>query len=548
MKHEFSAQQRASTRQKLKQEHFDLVVIGGGITGAGIIRDAVMRGLKVALIERDDFASGTSSKSSKLVHGGLRYLERFHVALTRESCHERELLLRLNPHLVRAMPFLFPIYRDGRLHPVFIRMGLRFYEFLAGGSAIPHRMLHPNELPELAPTLRTDDLRRAALYYDSTVDDARLVMENIIDAVQRGGLALNYAEVTDFISKDGQICGVKVKDQESADRFEISADQVVNASGIDVDRLRSKLCRLEHSELRASKGVHLVLAQKKLPLKVTTAFLNRADGRLMFAIPWNDVVLVGTTDTFEEADVRSTDSADLDYVLQALNNTYTQGDKITADDVISSIAGVRTLIVPGRGEMDASAVSREHAIYKDDNGLISIAGGKLTTHRIMAQDIVDELVRRLPDAKRSAINPCGTMEEPLSPTVQVELLEQSLRQRFHFTPAIAAQLVRSYGSRVEQVLKCARQDPSLFAPIVPGGNYLRAEIPYLCQHECVLHLDDLLGRRIRLALWVQGQALPQIEAIAALAGESLGWDQIRRDEEIKRYKNYVQEQARPHVD
>lgn len=542
----FSAQQRPQINQKLAQQHFDLVVIGGGITGAGIFRDATLRGLKVALVEAGDFASGTSSRSSKLVHGGLRYLERFHVALTRESCHERELLLRLNPHLVRAMPFLFPIYQDGRLHPVFIRMGLRFYEFLAGGSAIPHRMLRPAEVKELAPTLRVDDLRRAALYYDSTVDDARLVIENILDGQKHGGLALNYCKATDFIRDDQGLKGLRLHDLERDQHFDLRADQVVNATGINVDNLRAKLQPIEHSELRASKGIHIVLPQSKLPLKATTAFLNRVDGRLMFAIPWGEVVLVGTTDTFDEGDARSTDPVDLQYVLKSINDTY-MGDPIGIDDVISSIAGVRTLIVSGKAEANASSVSREHAIYKDPSGLISIAGGKLTTYRIMAQDIVDLVVNRLPDAQRSQINPCCTMDEALGEAVKVEDLELSLRQRYDLSPPIAAQLVRSYGSRCDEVLQLGRNAPELMQPIIPGAPYLRCEIPYLCAHEGVEHLDDLLSRRIRVSLWVAGQGEAQVQDIAALAGDSLGWDQARRAQEITRYLEHLRDEARPIV-
>ncbi len=541
----FSSSERVSILAGLGGQEFDLIVVGGGITGAGIFRDAVMRGLRVLLVEREDFASGTSSKSSKLVHGGLRYLERFHIRLTRESVRERELLLRLNPHLVRSMPFLFPIYRSGRLHPLFIRMGLRFYEYLSGGTAIPHRMLRPEQLGEFAPTMHTDDLRRIALYYDSTVDDARLVSENILDGVGRGGTALNYVSCTDFLRDGEQLCGVVLEDQEGDTRVEVRAAQVVNATGIHVDTLRGKLQTLEASELRASKGVHLVLPRNRIPLECTAAFMNPADGRLMFAIPWGETVMVGTTDTFDQGDVRVTDAADLHYVLEAINSTFV-GEPLTETDVICTLAGVRTLVVsPGKGEENASAVSREHAVYEDPSGLVSIAGGKLTTFRIMAMDIVDLLVKRFPEERRAELGACSTDTEPLGGAVEVEPKAAELQEAFGVDEVVAAQLVRSYGARAHEPLEQAGEDRSLLQPIAPGAAYLRAEISYLCRHEAVVHLDDLLTRRLRVALFVTGQALEQAADLAALAGAELGWDAARQGAEVERYRKVVAEEFRP---
>lgn len=345
-----------------------------------------------------------------------------------------------------------------------------------------------------------------------------------------------------------RVAGVRLRDVERDLRIEVRADQVVNATGIHVDTLRGKIAPIEASELRASKGVHLVVSRARLPLDATVAFMNRVDGRLMFAVPWGEVVLVGTTDTFDHGDVRTTDEADLGYVLKALNATF-EGEPFTETDVISSIAGVRTLIVtPGKGDQNASAVGREHSVYEDPSGLISIAGGKLTTYRIMAMDIVDLVVQRTSEERRASIEPCSTHEKPLGGAVSLDEKKKELQRRFDVDERVAEQMVRSYGARAHEPLELAAGNAELRHPLIDGAPYLRAEVPYLCQRECVVHLDDLLTRRLRVALWVQGQALAQAPEVAALAAPVLGWDAARQAVEVEHYRRIVREQFRPVVE
>lgn len=541
----FSVAERSATFGALAEARYDLVVIGGGITGAGVFRDAVLRGLKVLLVEKEDFASGTSSKSSKLVHGGLRYLEHFHIRLTRESCRERELLLRLNPHLVRPMPFLFPIYRDRGLPAPFLRMGLKFYEYLAGPSAVRHRLLKPAQIAKYAPTLDTALLRRAALYYDSTVDDARLVIENVLSGVAAGGQALNYTAAIGFVTDQGRIVGVKLRDQETQQTIEVRADHVVNAGGIHCDTVRRLVEKVPTSLLRASKGIHLVVPRAKLPLEVTVAYANRVDGRLMFAIPWYDTVLVGTTDTFDNGDVRTTDANDYDYVMATLRAAF-KGFELAESELISSIAGVRTLIVdPNTNVASASAVSREHAVYDDPSGLISIAGGKLTTYRTMASEIVDRVVGRLPEDRRSALKPCSTDREPLGGSVDVTAKQNELERRFGISADVATHLVRTYGARSHEPIEQQRERRAPCEPLVAGAPFLRCELAYIARTECPLHLEDVLTRRLRVALWARGQALDEADEAAAQVGQALGWSAEQQRAEAERYRALVKREFRP---
>jgi len=541
----FSVNERNATFAALTGAHYELVVIGGGITGAGIFRDAALRGLKVLLVEKEDFASGTSSKSSKLVHGGLRYLEHFHIRLTRESCRERELQLQLNPHLVRPMPFLFPIYRDHGVPAPFLRMGLRFYEFLAGPSAIKHRLLKPAQIAQYAPTLDTSLLRRAALYFDSTVDDARLVVENVLSGVAAGGHALNYTAAIGFETDQGRLVGVKLRDQETQRTVEVRADHVVNASGIHCDTVRRLVEKVPTSLLRASKGIHLVVPREKLPLEVTVAYSNRVDGRLMFAIPWFDTVLVGTTDTFDNGDVRTTDGNDYDYVMATLRAAF-KGFELADTELVSSFAGVRTLIVdPNTNVASASAVSREHAVYQDPSGLISIAGGKLTTYRTMALNIVDQVVERLPAERRAALKPCSTDREPLGGSVDVTAKQNELERRFGISPAIALHLVRTYGARSHEPIEQQSERRAPCEPLVDGAPFLRCELPYIARTECPLHLEDVLTRRLRVALWARGQAMDEAFKAARLVGAGLGWTPEQEIAEAERYRALVRREFRP---
>jgi glycerol-3-phosphate dehydrogenase len=327
----------------------------------------------------------------------------------------------------------------------------------------------------------------------------------------------------------------------------VRADHFVNAAGIDCDAVRGLIAPVVESELRASKGVHLVVPRSKLQIETTVAFANKADGRLMFAIPWGDAVMVGTTDTFEDGDVRTTSAEDQRYVIDALGSAF-QELGLGPDDVISSLAGVRTLVIDlDKGAANASSVSREHAVYEDPSGLISIAGGKLTTFRLMAANIVDLVATRLDDERRAALSACSTGELALGGAVEVEAKEAELRQRFELSAETAAHLVRSYGGQAAAPLEQADGDPALLRPLAAGAPYLRCEVPYLARAECPLHLEDLLTRRLRAAIWLSGQALDQSDDIAALMSTVTGWDEQARAAEVTRYRDVVARDFRPLV-
>src|SRR5882724_1886334 len=393
----------------LGSEVFDVLVVGGGIFGAGIARDAALRGLRVALIDKADFASGTSSRSSKLIHGGFRYLEQAACRLVMESCRERQVLQNMAPHLVKPLPFLLPVYQGDQRSLGKMRVGMALYDALAMyRNHARHRGLSPSATTDQEPTLAKHGLRGSILYYDCQEDDARFCVENILHAARLGAICVNYCELTGFIGRGDSIVAAKVEDRISHESVEIRAKCFINAAGPWVDRVAG-LAGAGNSYLKPTKGVHILLP--KLTQHHAIAFQAKRDGRIMFALPWNDCTIVGTTDTdFSGApdDVRA-DAADIEYIMSEVHALFPEA-KVDYGDIITTFAGLRPLLNSGNGSKPSSR-SREWQIIHQGPNFMSIAGGKYTTYRAEAEKIVDELLNKLGQKPRE----CVTAQSPLPP-------------------------------------------------------------------------------------------------------------------------------------
>lgn len=478
---------------------FDLLILGGGITGAGVALDAALRGFRVALIDKGDFASGTSSASSKLIHGGLRYLEHGEFALVYEALHERRLLLNNAPHLVHPLRFIVPFYRGSRLSPWQVRLGLTLYDLLAGTSNI--RRSGPLSLPHLrheAPGLQPSGLRAAAEYYDAQVDDARLCIEVLRTAALHGACVANYVETIGFELRNGRIDGVKAVDRIMGESFLIRARQVLNATGPWVDAV----CRLAGDDrgphLQPTKGVHLVTPDRQLP--AAFLLLHPDDGRVFFVIPWLGKTLVGTTDTLcpESPDALTVTAEDVAYLLRGHNHFFTP--PLQTGEVLGSFVGLRPL-VHSRSD-DPAAISREFRLFESPSGLLSVAGGKYTTYRRMAEVITNRIGRQLRDARPGRTRDFRLDGAPAEPWPQFERAAVAQLSRQHaLEPAAARHLVRRYGQRATDVAAYLTRDAALGQPVVLGEPDLRAEFAYQRAHEMAQFPADHLLRRTRLGLF-----------------------------------------------
>ncbi len=511
----------------------ELLVIGGGITGAGILRDAALRGVRALLVEREDFAAGTSSRSSKLVHGGLRYLAEGHLGLIREACRERDLLRRLDPHLVWPVPFLMPFFRGAGLPGWKARTALRVYA-AASGFRVRPRFLSPERARALCPELPAEELRGAGLYTDGQTDDARLVIEVLKAARRAGAEAVNHAEVTALLrGAGGRIAGALVRDRGSGRSYALRAAVVVNAAGASVERVRS-LDRLDlRPELAPARGIHLVVPASRLRTRVAVT-LPAADGRYVFVAPWRGVLLVGTTDTpCESPESVEVTIDEVHYLLDAVNRTLPLAS-LTTNDLIAVFAGVRPLVSGAAGEQTPSSrLSREDRIYRDPSGLISVAGGKLTTFRAMARRVVDRVAEELPPRRRASLLPCATARVPIrGDAFELDRAAPELAGRFGLSGRVAERLLRAHGEAAFALLESA--PPALRRP-VGASDSVFAEIPWALAREAAWGLCDLLERRLRVALVAPGQGLGELGEIARVAAEAAGWDEARTREEVRAY-------------
>lgn len=534
----WSTSHRPEALARAERDGVELLVIGGGITGAGVLRDAASRGMRALLVERDDFASGTSSRSSKMIHGGMRYIGEGQLALTRQACRERDLLVRHNPHLVQRIPFLFPAYEDSKLPLWQVRTALWVYSALANfRRSSRFRMLDPEEVAAFSPDLCQEGLRGAGLFWDAQVDDARLVLETLRSARELGGEAVNHAEVVEFLrAEDGRLRGARVRDSLRGRTHEIRAESLVNAAGPGVERLRGLDRPVSQPELRPAKGIHLVIPRRRIQAEGAITF-EASDRRHVFLAPWGEVAMLGTTDRFsDEIDEPVVTIDEVHYLLAAANAAFPRA-ALTTNDLRSVFAGVRPLLAPRDATQPPSSVSREHRLYEDPSGLISMAGGKLTTYRAMGEEIVDRILRRWPRARRRRFGASRTASLPLrQASFDAPQFEAELVARFGLAPWRASHLVRTYGSDAEPLLRAV---PPEWREPIGASRFVYAEIPWSFEHESPAGLCDLLERRMRMAIFAEGQGLPELARIAAIAGEALGWDEEHRREEAAAYVTAV---------
>lgn len=495
----FSNLDRTKTIKRLSKDEFDLVVIGGGITGGGIALDAASRGLKVALVEKGDFASGTSSKSTKLIHGGLRYLKQFDFWLVKEVGSERAIVHKLAPHLVLPEKMLLPLIENGSYGKWLTSIGLKVYDILAQVTGDDKRkMLEKKEALKLEPLLPKKILKGAGYYAEYRTDDARLTIENIKTSLQFGAEALNYTEVKEFVYTDEKVAGVKVLDVISGKGFNIRSKYVINAAGPWVDELRSMNNSKKGKQLHLTKGVHLVFPHEKLPVKQSVYF-DIPDGRMMFAIPRGKVTYVGTTDTNynKDKDHVDIDLADAIYLLSAVNNMFPKIN-LEMEDIISSWAGLRPLI--HEEGKSASELSRKDEIFTSDTGLVSIAGGKLTGYRKMAERVVNRIVQKMKEEHGTELKECTTDEIFLCGNVDFKKFKHVKKyiaeiferiKPYGFAEYDAWFLVTNYGKQTETILKT-------FASLGDKDNYVRlakSELRFGIDHEMVQNPMDFFIRR-----------------------------------------------------
>ena len=524
----------------LARDEFDLLVVGGGITGCGIARDAALRGLRVALIEKDDFASGTSSRSSRLVHGGLRYLEHGFLHLVFEASAERRRLLRLAPHLVRPLEFLWPVYAGARVPQWKLAAGLTLYDALALFRNVgSHRRLSVRQITTREPGLKRDGLVGGARYFDASTDDARLTLANAIGARDAGAVVLNHARVTELLVENDAHRGARVHDALGDAQIEVRAKVIANATGPWSDELQrlGAQTAAARSEVRGSKGVHIAVARERVDNHGALTLLAPNDQRVMFILPAGRLTIIGTTDTFTHAhpdEVRA-NAADVTYLLEAAN-TFFPSARLTSADVVSAWAGIRPLIAAGVENADPSNASREHAISSSANGIVSITGGKLTTYRVMAAEVVDVVASRL--AK-------GVMRRP--PTRNASLPGGDLAyiaeaiaaaERATADSELANHLVRSYGSRWSAVAdEIARSGGS---ERLAGLPYTIGEMRYGVRCEMAYTLADLLLRRTHLAFETRDHGMQSAEQVARAVADLLSWNERDITAAVDAYARDVQ--------
>ena len=540
---------RSDALRRLESTDFDVVVIGGGITGVGCALDAASRGLRVALIERDDFASGTSSKSSKLVHGGIRYLQQGDVRLVYEALAERQILRRNAPHLVKVLPFLIPIFSTkGVVNRKLARaMGTAMWMYdLTGGLRIGkmHKRVSKKQALEWFPTLPADKLMPSYLYYDAEADDARLVVTVARTAALRFGATLvNRTEVVDLQkNSNGNVNGVVV--EADGRTFTVSTKAVVNAAGVWSDDVRA-LDEAEHPRsIRPAKGVHITVAWSKVRNTVAAVIPVPGDKRSVFVVPWGQFTFVGTTDTdyTGPVDDPQCNEDDVEYLLRALNGSITE--TVTTDDILGTWAGLRPLVADPEASGRTADLSRRHKVRRSDSGVVTITGGKLTTYREMAADTIDEVLSEVLDADRI------TRFRRRSKTKHIKIhgangYEELVDSADTISPLGGDQVRRladRYGSDATTVLAIAESDQSLAEPLVPGLHYLRAEAIFAVRYEMATTVDDILSRRTRARLETRDASADAAAAVAALLAPELGWDEAEQARQVADYRARIDEE------
>jgi glycerol-3-phosphate dehydrogenase len=531
---------RAEAIRKMAETELDILVVGGGVVGAGSALDAVTRGLTTAIVEARDWASGTSSRSSKLIHGGLRYLEMLDFGLVREALTERGLLLdRIAPHLIRPVPFLYPL-----THRVweraYVGAGVLLYDTMAYTSGTAHGLKRHRHLTRRralheAPCLRKSSFTGAIQYWDAQVDDARHTMTVVRTAAGFGALAANRVQVTGFLRQGERVTGASLVDVETGENFEVRAKQLINATGVWTDDTQALADTRGQFHVRASKGIHLVVPRDRL--QSTTGIILRTEKSVLFVIPWGRHWIIGTTDTDWSLDKShpSASSSDIDYLLEHVNSVLTS--PLTREDVEGVYAGLRPLLT---GESEStSKLSREHVVGHPVPGLVVVAGGKYTTYRVMAADAVDEAARsmdaRVPDSCTDQI--------PLTGAEGYRALwnqRRALAVSAGVHVARVEHMLNRYGSNVHDLLAILRDDPTLAEPLPGADDYLRVEALYAVTHEGARHLEDVLARRTRISIEAWDRGAAAADPVARAMAKELDWDEEQTVREIEYYRTRVQ--------
>jgi glycerol-3-phosphate dehydrogenase len=520
---------------RMAENELDVLVVGGGVVGAGSALDAVTRGLTTAIVEARDWASGTSSRSSKLIHGGLRYLEMLDFGLVREALRERGLLLdRIAPHLVRPVPFLYPL-KHRIWERAYAGTGVALYDAMAYTSGTAHGMRHHRHLTRgqalrEAPCLRKDALTGAIQYWDAQEDDARFTMTVVRTAVSFGALAANRAKVTGFLRQGERVTGARVTDLETGEEFEVRAKQVINATGVWTDDTQALADTRGQFHVRASKGIHLVVPRDRLPSN--TGLILRTEKSVLFVIPWGRHWIIGTTDTdwTLAKDHPAASAQDIDYLLEHVNSVL--NSPLSREDVEGVYAGLRPLL--SGEEESTSKLSREHVVGHPVPGLVVVAGGKYTTYRVMAADAVDEAARSL------------DTRVPESCTAGLSLIgADGYRALWNQRHALAASadihvariehMLNRYGTCIHELLDMLRADPSLAVPLPGADDYLAVEAKYAVTHEGALHVEDVLTRRTRISIEAWDRGVAAAPEVADLMADLLGWTDEVKKREVDRY-------------
>ena len=522
---------RGADLEHLGRETWDVLIVGGGIVGCGALLDAASRGLRAALVEQDDIAVGTSSRSSRLIHGGLRYLEQFHVGLVREALHERARLLELAPHLVRLERFLFPLYGRPVVTRSFYQSGMVLYDLL--GSAKKGGRHHPLSVAgalELAPGLRREGLQGAMLYSDGMEDDARYTLAVLRTAVREGGLAVSRVRAVRALRDGERIAGATVRDELTGAEFDVRATTVLDATGVWGSRPDRPFGSEKATfNVLPSRGSHILVPRERI--EVRTGVTIRVPGKVAFMVPWPRHWVIGTTDDPFSGPVErpSASTPEVDQILAAVNSAFDAG--LSRDDIVGAYAGLRPLIAPS-GASSTVKVSREHKVAVEERGLVRISGGKYTTYRLMARDAIDAVLGA--DAKD---RPSGTAELPIigaAPRPELDALIARLAGEPGLDVESARSLVERHGTEAEDVVALGR-GRDLVRPLVAGQPMIEAEVAWAAESELAMSLDDVLARRMRLAMTLRDRGASIAPRVAAIAGDTLGWDATRQAVEVAQY-------------
>ncbi|WP_338893077.1 glycerol-3-phosphate dehydrogenase [Rhodococcus sovatensis] len=527
---------REQAWERLGSEQFDVIVVGGGVVGAGAALDAATRGLKVALVEARDFASGTSSRSSKMFHGGLRYLEQLEFGLVREALHERELSLStLAPHLVKPLKFLFPLTHRVWERP-YIAAGIFLYDTMGGAKSVPaQKHLTRSGALRMSPGIKRKSLIGGIRYYDTVVDDARHTMSVARTAAHYGAVVRTSSQVVGFLREADRVSGVRVRDSENGATTEVRGHVVINATGVWTDEIQALSSQRGRFRVRASKGVHIVVPRDRIVSEA--AIILRTEKSVLFIIPWGAHWIIGTTDTDWKLDLAhpAATKADIDYILGEVNTVLVT--PLTHQDIDGVYAGLRPLLA---GESDeTSKLSREHAVARVAPGLVAIAGGKYTTYRVMAEDAVDLAAEDIPARVASSI----TEKVPLvGADGYFALVNQThhLAEMYGLHPYRVTHLLDRYGSLIDEVLAMAKDKPELLQPLTDAPSYLQVEVVYAAAAEGALHLEDILSRRTRISIEYSHRGVNCAGQVAALVAPVLGWDPEMVDREVDTYNARVE--------